>query len=130
MSWETFEPPAAAAGQWPGFVTMLTGIAPNTKPLPEQVADARRFYTPVLERRYDEALAASRKREGGKTAWQIAREAACLAQLGRLDEARAQAAEVMRRKPDFSVQAELPHYKHPADAEHVRQGLLRAGLPE
>jgi hypothetical protein len=60
----------------------------------------------------------------------MAREAACLAQLGRLDEARAQAAEVLSRKPDFSVQAELPQYKRPADAEHLRQGLLNAGLPD
>ncbi len=81
--------------------------------------------------RYDEAMEASRKAAGhGKSVWQMAREAACLAQLGRLDEARAQAAEVLRRKPDFSVQAELPHYKRPADTEHMRQGLLKAGLPE
>ena len=60
----------------------------------------------------------------------MAREAACLAQLGRLDEARAQAAEVLRRKPGFSVRAEMPHYKYPADAEHLREGLLKAGLPE
>jgi tetratricopeptide (TPR) repeat protein len=80
--------------------------------------------------RYDEALAASRKVGRNKTAWQMAREAACLAQLGRLDEARAQAAEVLRRKPGFSVQAEMPHYKYPADADHLREGLLKAGLPE
>ena len=42
---------------------MLAGIAPNHKPLPEQVADARRFYTPVLERRYDEANVRSRDLE-------------------------------------------------------------------
>ena len=83
-----------------------------------------------LVNRYDEALAASRKLGRGKTVWQMAREAACLAQLGRLDEARAQSAEVLNRKPDFSVQAELPHYKRPADAEHLRQGLLKAGLPD
>ena len=35
-------------------------IAVPDKPLPEQVADARRFYTPVLERRYDEAHVRSR----------------------------------------------------------------------
>ena len=80
--------------------------------------------------RYDEALAASRKVGRNKTAWQMAREAACLAQLGRLDEARAQAAEVLRRKPGFSVQAEMPHYKYLADADHLREGLLKAGLPE
>ena len=60
----------------------------------------------------------------------MAREAACLAQLGRRDEAHALAAEVLRRKPEFSVRAEMPHYKYPADAEHMREGLLKAGLPE
>ncbi|WP_244749842.1 hypothetical protein [Mesorhizobium sp. L-2-11] len=65
-----------------------------------------------------------------KSPWQMAREAACLAQLGRLDEARAKAAEVLRRKPGFSVRAEMPHYRYPADAEHLRKGLLKAGLPE
>lgn len=43
---------------------------------------------------------------------------------------RALAAEVLRRNPDFSVRAELPHYKYPADAERWRQGLLKAGLPD
>lgn len=81
-------------------------------------------------RRYEEALAASRKLGREKTLWQMGREAACLAQLGRLDEARAQAAEVLRRKPGFSVRAEMPHYRYPADAEHLREGLLKAGLPE
>ena len=81
-------------------------------------------------RRYDEALAAYRKFGRNKTVWLMAREAACLAQLGRLDEARALTAEALRRKPDFSVQAEMPHYRYPADAEHLREGLLKAGLPE
>ena len=81
-------------------------------------------------RRYEEALAANRKLGREKSPWLMAREAACLAQLGRLDEARAQAAEVLRRKPGFSVRAEMPHYKYPADAEHLREGLLKAGLPE
>jgi TolB-like protein/Tfp pilus assembly protein PilF len=81
-------------------------------------------------RRYEEALAANRKLGHERSPWLMAREAACLAQLGRLDEARAQAAEVLRRKPGFSVRAEMPHYKHPADAEHLREGLLKAGLPE
>jgi adenylate cyclase len=81
-------------------------------------------------RRYEEALAANRKLGHEMSPWLMAREAACLAQLGRLDEARAHAAEVLRRKPGFSVQAEMPHYKYPADAEHLREGLLKAGLPE
>jgi adenylate cyclase len=81
-------------------------------------------------RRYEEALAAYLKIGRNKSAWHMAREAACLAQLGRLDEARAQAAEVLRRKPGFSVQAEMPHYRYPADADNLREGLLKAGLPE
>lgn len=48
-------------------------------------------------RRYDEALAAQRKVGRNATVWQAAREAACLAQLGRIDEASALAAEVLRR---------------------------------
>ena len=59
-------------------------------------------------RRYEESLAASRKLSHQKSPWQMAREAACLAQLGRLDEARAKAAEVLRRKPDFSVGGDAP----------------------
>ena len=81
-------------------------------------------------KRYEEALAANRKLGHEMSPWLMAREAACLAQLGRLDEARAQAAEVLRRKPGFSVRAEMPHYRYPADAEHLREGLLKAGLPE
>ncbi|RWK55743.1 adenylate/guanylate cyclase domain-containing protein [Mesorhizobium sp.] len=81
-------------------------------------------------RRYEEALVASQNIWPTKSPWQMAREAACLAQLGRLDEARAKAAEVLRRKPGFSVRAEMPHYRYPADAEHLRKGLLKAGLPE
>jgi len=81
-------------------------------------------------RRYEEALAAYRKLGSDKSPWQLAKEAACLAQLGRIDEAHAVAAEVLRRKPSFSLRAEMPHYKHPADAENLHQGLLMAGLPE
>lgn len=54
-SWEAFPPPPAAAGQWPAFVGMMLQIAPETLALPEQIAQARLFYAPVLERRYDAA---------------------------------------------------------------------------
>jgi tetratricopeptide (TPR) repeat protein len=81
-------------------------------------------------RRYDEALAAHQKLERDKPPWWLAKEAACLAQLGRFEEAHALAAEVLRRKPTFSVRAEMPRYKNPTDEENLRQGLLMAGLPE
>ena len=81
-------------------------------------------------KRYEEALEAHRKLGRDKSPWQLAKEAACLAQLGRLDEAQDLAAEVLRRNPGFSVRQEMPHYKYPADAENLRRGLLMAGLPD
>jgi adenylate cyclase len=58
--------------------------------------------------------------------------AANLAQLGRLDEARAAAAEVLRIDPKYTIdgtQRRLALFK-PEDAEHLFDGLRKAGLPE
>jgi len=80
-------------------------------------------------RRYEEALEASRQ-GGGPQYLPLARGAACLAQLGRLEEARKQAAQVLRIKPDFHFSAEKVRYKNPSDAEHVFEGMRKAGLPD
>jgi adenylate cyclase len=80
--------------------------------------------------RYEEALEAYRRIAGRRQYWDIARAAACHAQLGRIDEAQAQAAEVLRLKPDFHLSTERLSYKNQADAEHVREGMRKAGLPE
>ena len=59
--------------------------------------------------------------------------AANLAQLGRLDEARAEAAEVLRIEPKYTIdgtERRLFLYKRPEDAEHLFDGLRKAGLPE
>ena len=42
-------------GQWPAFVELLLDSRPNDLPLPEQVAEVRKFYAPILEKRYDQA---------------------------------------------------------------------------
>jgi adenylate cyclase len=57
--------------------------------------------------------------------------AAAFAQMGDATAATAHAEQVVRRAPDFSVQAYLDtlHYKRAADREHHREGLLKAGLP-
>jgi adenylate cyclase len=58
--------------------------------------------------------------------------AANLAQLGRLDEARAEAAEVLRIDPKYTIdgtQRRVALHK-PEDAEHLFDGLRKAGLPE
>lgn len=54
-SWKRFAPPAAAAEQWPKFVSMMIKLAPSDLPLPEQVSEVKNFYWPILERRYDQA---------------------------------------------------------------------------
>jgi adenylate cyclase len=59
--------------------------------------------------------------------------AANLAQLGQLDEARAEAAEVLRIDPKYTIdgtQRRLSLLKRPEDAEHLFDGLRKAGLPE
>ncbi len=54
-SWRDFAPPAAAAGQWEAFVTLMIKLAPDHLPLPEQLGEVKNFYGPILERRYDQS---------------------------------------------------------------------------
>src|SRR5215470_17108341 len=58
--------------------------------------------------------------------------AAAHAQSGQLEEARAEAAEVLRINPGFTIQGikRLFVYKSTNDAEHILDGLRKAGLPE
>jgi adenylate cyclase len=59
--------------------------------------------------------------------------AATYVQLGRLDEARAEAAEVLRIEPTWSnegVGARIYVFRRIEDAEHFFDGLRKAGLPE
>ncbi|HWE94359.1 MAG TPA: ATP-dependent helicase [Tepidisphaeraceae bacterium] len=62
-AWQTFAPPAPAAQQWGEFVEMLLKVAPNHLPLPEQVAAVREFYSPILEKRYDQSQVRQRDLE-------------------------------------------------------------------
>jgi adenylate cyclase len=58
--------------------------------------------------------------------------AAASAQLGDRTAAAAHAREVIQREPAFSAKTFLDtlHYRQPADAEHLRDGILLAGLPQ
>jgi adenylate cyclase len=59
--------------------------------------------------------------------------AATYAQLGNIEQARAEAAEVLRIEPRYTIggtQARLTPFKRPEDAEHFFDGLRKAGLPE
>jgi adenylate cyclase len=57
--------------------------------------------------------------------------AASSAQLGDRTGAAAHAREVLQKQPNFTVERYLKtlHFKQPPDVEHVREGLLKAGLP-
>jgi adenylate cyclase len=58
--------------------------------------------------------------------------AAASAQLGDRTAAVAHAHEALKREPNLTARTflETLHYRRPADAEHLREGLLKAGLPE
>jgi adenylate cyclase len=59
--------------------------------------------------------------------------AANLAQLGQLDEAHAEAAEILRIDPKYTIegtQRQLALFKRPEDVDHFLDGLRKAGLPE
>jgi adenylate cyclase len=59
--------------------------------------------------------------------------AATYAQLGQLEEARAEVAEVLRIEPKYTIdgtERRLRSFKFPEHAEHFFDGLRKAGLPE
>jgi adenylate cyclase len=90
---------------------------------------ARAFYG---MHRYSDA-ATQLSRLAGRTLGFHAFSAACYAQAGLIDDARRHAAEVLARRPSFHAKAYATNeveYKSPADADHLLQGLLLAGLPE
>ena len=65
--------------------------------------------------------------------WPHLRLAEAYAQSGQLDKARAEAAEVLRINPGFTIESYkrlVAAYKDPKDAEHRLDGLRKAGLPE
>ena len=58
--------------------------------------------------------------------------AAALAQMGDQTAAAAHAQEVLREEPTFRGERCLStlHYRQDTDRNHLREGLLKAGLPE
>jgi TolB-like protein/cytochrome c-type biogenesis protein CcmH/NrfG len=62
--------------------------------------------------------------------WVLCRLAGCYAQLGRMSDAAEAATEALRLRPDFSVAKLRLRECQPAVAEHIREGMRKAGLPE
>ena len=82
---------------------------------------------------FDEAVAALKQRlernPNSETSYALL--ASCYGHLGRIAEARAAWAEVMRIAPDFSIERRrriLP-FKNPDDFERRVEGMRKAGLP-
>ncbi len=88
----------------------------------------------MMSGRLEEAVICYReslKRETGYLAAYVNLTSA-LGELGRQDEAREAAREVLRQEPDFSIKAYISglSYRNPADSERIADGLRQAGLPE
>ena len=65
--------------------------------------------------------------------WSRTRQAACYAQLGLTSEAEAQVIAILQAKPDFSIVEFFRRdvlLEREEDREHLREGLIKAGLPE
>lgn len=85
-----------------------------------------------VAKRYADAIESLRHITGPDTLHR-ALIAACHAQLGNTSEAQAQVTEVLKRVPDFTIDAHclpLLHYQHATDLEHHCESLRKAGLPE
>jgi adenylate cyclase len=84
-------------------------------------------------KRYGEAVRSLRETVLQLPNWQFFHLwlASAYAQLGQLEEARKETAEVLRINPGFTIESykRLFPYKDPKDAEHRLDGLRKAGLP-
>jgi adenylate cyclase len=137
-------PNSAAAHSWMGQVLMLAGRHEEAVRHSEQALRLDPippgWYYRILglayfhAGRYEEAIAAHKKSLNRAPNDILSRLALTTAYswAGRLEEARAQAAEVLRINPKFCVEerAKMGLYKNQADLERYLEGLRKAGLPE
>lgn len=64
QSWKEFRPPAAAQTHWPLFLSLLQILmSSDAAGLPSQLHHVRRFYAPLLEKKYDQSQARLRDLE-------------------------------------------------------------------
>jgi len=99
-------------------------------PYPPRVYYWTLGFADYAARRYEEAVEALRREATYRTGSQRIL-AASLAQLGRIEGARREAAEFLSRNPGFTVRswANAHPFRHPSDREHFVEGYLKAGLP-
>jgi DNA-binding SARP family transcriptional activator len=80
-------------------------------------------------RRYEDAIEAFKKRIRLQV-WDLSRIAACYAQLGRMDEASRTVREILKQNPGFSLSSQPGGGWLLYNAAHLREGMIKAGLPE
>jgi TolB-like protein/two-component SAPR family response regulator len=80
-------------------------------------------------RRYEDAAEAFRHRKH-LGYWTLCRVAACYAQMGKMEEAKAAAAEALQEKPDLAISKVKLHLWMSHEREHLLNGMRKAGLPE
>jgi adenylate cyclase len=86
-------------------------------------------------KRYEAAIASLKEAAGRSPRHRPVRQwlAAAYAQVGQLESAREEAAAVMQIQPGYTIEGMAKHFspfKRPEDAEHLFDGLRKAGLPE
>lgn len=120
----------ALLGEWErGTALIRESIArnPNHVPVAAHALWADHLLRGEVERAYQVAL----QFPDVTFFWRSLMRACCLGQLGRLEEARLEAAELLRRKPDFASRGRVligRYIKLPELFERVVDGLGRAGL--
>ena len=62
-AWSEWTPPSGSKRLWPQLVAMLRELSGSKKDLPAQVNRVRKFYTPILEERYDNSRPRARDLE-------------------------------------------------------------------
>ncbi len=139
------QPSDSYALGWLGFVLIWAGEIAEAVDVLEQAKrlDPLHYvyfiwltFAHFTAERYQEAIEGSmRGKELGAQDihFTLAYRAAAYCQLGRDQEARVTAQELLRKYPDFSVSIWCPklfRYKRPEDLQRISDALLRAGIPE
>jgi len=128
-----------------GDALMFAGDSARAIEAGERLRRLDPFYPPIapltlglahyLLRQYSQALPLMRECASRAPNSRVAHVflAATHAQLGNIEQARAEAAEVLRIEPKYTIegtQARTTPFKRREDAEHFFDGLRKAGLPE
>jgi DNA-binding SARP family transcriptional activator/TolB-like protein/Tfp pilus assembly protein PilF len=83
----------------------------------------------LAARRYEDAIEALKRRTRPQV-WVLTRLAICLAHMGRIEEARKMTWRVLDLNPEFRISTLRRGAWSDEDVEHMRDGMLLAGLPE